>query len=459
MKVYRKILAGLMALSMMATFMVGCDKSNNTDGADNTTVGESSADNSTSSNDNNSTDDNNTNNTADTSSTVEENKTPSQPDNLDYTDEITDGVVMTVGGHDINMEEYRYYFLNLKKSIGGDDETYWDGTATEGTDSSGNNVSKTAEDDKRDKLSQLKNYVITYLVNNYCVEQIAKDNNISLTADEIQAVQDKYDETKASYESNESSEYDTFEDYLTSTYCTKELYIQSTTRQALEEKVVRSLYEDDFRKNLLPQYIHCEHILFSTTNVTAETEAIPDDATDDEKAEIQSNNDKALEEAKSDVRKKAEEVLQKIKDGADFDEMVAEYNEDPGETVNEDGSVNGYYFKSGTMVQAFEDAAFALGDNEVSDLVETDYGYHIIKKIPITDDDEYINKNILSLIMYDLNTGENTTYYTQYLEMANKYYDDMEVTFSDEYYNINTKSLPEKSSVFPYIEPAISSAE
>lgn len=451
MKVYRKILAGLMALSIMATFMVGCNKSSD---SDNTTVGESSA-NSSSSNDDSSTDSDGT----DTSSNVEENKTPSQPDNLDYTDEITDGVVMTVGGYDIDVEEYRYYFLNLKKSIGGDDETYWEGTATEGTDSSGNDASKTAEDDKRDKLSQLKEYVITYLVNNYCVEQIAKDNNISLTADEIQAVQDAYDETKASYESNEDAEYDTFEDYLTSTYCTKELYIQSTTRQALEEKVVRSLYEEDFRKNLLPEYIHCEHILFSTTGVTAETEAVPDDATDDEKAEIESSNDKALEEAKSDIKKKAEEVLQKIKDGADFEEMLAEYNEDPGETINEDGSVNGYYFKSGTMVSAFEDAAFALEDNEVSDLVETSYGYHIIKKIPITDDDEYINKNILSLIMYDLNTGENTTYYTQYLELANEYYDNMEVTFSDEYYNINTKSLPEKSSVFPYIEPAVSSAE
>lgn len=439
MKLYRKILAGLMALSMMTTFMAGCDKTNSTE--DNTTVGESSTDGS------------NANTDTDSSDTEDDNKTPSQPDNLDYTDEITEGIVMTVGGYDIDVEEYRYYFLNLKSQISGGDDSYWEGEATETTDEEGNTITQTAEESKRERLSQLKDYAITYLVNNYCVEQLAKDNNVSLTAEEIQAVEDEYNETKASYESSEDADYDTFEDYLTSTYCTKELYLKSTTRQALEEKVVRTLYEEDFRENLLPQYVHCQHILFSTTSVTAETQAVPDDATDEEKEEINASNDKALEDAKSEIKAKAEEVLQQIRDGADFEEMLAEYNEDPGETINDDGSVDGYYFKSGTMVEAFEDVAFSLEDNEVSDLVETSYGYHIIKKIPITDDDEYINKNILSFLMYDVNTGESTEYYDKYLELANSYYDNMEVTFSDDYYNINTTSLPVKSSVYAYIEP------
>lgn len=437
-----------MALSIMSTFMVGC---NNTD--EDSSVGDSSA--SASTTDNSSDDDDSTDSTdSDDSddSDEQDNKTPSQPDNLDYTDEITEGVVMTVGGYDIDVEEYRYYFLNLKYSLSGGDDSYWDGEATEGTDSDGNTVSQTVEESKMERLSALKDYVITFLVNNYCVELIAKDNDISLTADEIQAVEDDYEETKASYESDESAEYDTFEDYLTSIYCTKELYLKSITRQALEEKVVRSLYEEDFRENLLPEYVHCQHILFSTTGLTAETEAIPDDATDEEIEEINASNDALLEEAKADVKAKAEEVLQQIKDGADFEEMIAEYNEDPGETVEEDGSVVGYYFRSGTMVEAFEDAAFSLGDNEVSDLVETDYGYHIIKRIPITDDDEYVNTYIISLIMNDINTGETTEYYDQYMELADTYYDNMVVTFSDDYYNINTVSMPVESSVFAYIE-------
>ncbi len=72
----------------------------------------------------------------------------------------------------------------------------------------------------------------------------------------------------------------------------------------------------------------------------------------------------------------AEEILAKAKAGEDFDALVAEYNEDPGQTEE------GYTFGPGEMQKAFEEAAFALGVDEISDIVETNYGYHIIKRIP-----------------------------------------------------------------------------
>lgn len=72
----------------------------------------------------------------------------------------------------------------------------------------------------------------------------------------------------------------------------------------------------------------------------------------------------------------AKSVLKKLKSGTSFDSMIEEYNEDPGETGL------GYTFASGTMVKEFEDAVFNLKLNETSDVVKTDYGYHIIKRIP-----------------------------------------------------------------------------
>ncbi len=72
----------------------------------------------------------------------------------------------------------------------------------------------------------------------------------------------------------------------------------------------------------------------------------------------------------------AEELLGRAKAGEDFDALVAEYNEDPGQTEE------GYTFGPGEMQEAFEEAAFALGIDEISDVVETNYGYHIIKRIP-----------------------------------------------------------------------------
>lgn len=439
MKLYRKIFAGLLALTMVASIMTGCNNNDSTQTDDSSTEQVDSSDSSSNSTDSNTVGDSQEDNTI--------------PDNLDYTDEITDGAVLSINGHDIDVEEYRYYFLNIKHQYDNGADSYWVGEETDVTDAEGNTTHQTAEENLREKLSTVKEHTLSVIINNYCVELLAKDKNIELTADELAEVEENYNETKEAYENDESADYDTFEDYLTAIYCNKDIYMKMISRRYLEEKVIKTLYEDDFRENLLPQYNHCEHILFSTLNLQVETEEVPEDATDEEKAEIEARNAEVQSKAKEEVKAKAEEVLQQIKDGADFEEMLAEYNEDPGETVNEDGSVEGYYFKEGTMVQEFEDAFFALGDNEVSDLVETSYGYHIIKRIPITDDDKYVNENIINLIMQDNNTYETTEYYDQYMELADSYCDSMNIDYKELYYNINSTSLPYQSSVFPYMAP------
>lgn len=72
----------------------------------------------------------------------------------------------------------------------------------------------------------------------------------------------------------------------------------------------------------------------------------------------------------------AQTVLERAKNGEDFDALVTEFNEDPGATDA------GYTFGPGEMMPEFEVASFALKIGEISDIVETSYGYHIIKRIP-----------------------------------------------------------------------------
>ncbi len=76
------------------------------------------------------------------------------------------------------------------------------------------------------------------------------------------------------------------------------------------------------------------------------------------------------------ARARAQEVLDKIKAGAKFEDMIAQYNEDTAEPAD------GYSFthNDGSMLQDFDDAAYALGIGDVSEPVKTDYGYHIIKR-------------------------------------------------------------------------------
>jgi peptidyl-prolyl cis-trans isomerase C len=84
----------------------------------------------------------------------------------------------------------------------------------------------------------------------------------------------------------------------------------------------------------------------------------------------------ASEEDKKKAKEKAEALLKRIKNGEDFEKLASEFSEDPGS--NKKGGDLGY-FSRGRMIKSFEDVAFSLKPGEVSDVVETSFGYHIIK--------------------------------------------------------------------------------
>jgi peptidyl-prolyl cis-trans isomerase D len=81
---------------------------------------------------------------------------------------------------------------------------------------------------------------------------------------------------------------------------------------------------------------------------------------------------------KAGAKKKAERLLSKIKKGADFAKLAKKHSEDKGSARN-GGNLG--YFARGRMAKSFEEAAFALKTGEVSELVETKFGYHIIKVV------------------------------------------------------------------------------
>lgn len=82
------------------------------------------------------------------------------------------------------------------------------------------------------------------------------------------------------------------------------------------------------------------------------------------------------EEAK---RAQAEATLKELRAGADFAELAKQRSDDQGSAAN--GGDLGQWLIRGKLVKPFEDAAFALEPGALSDVVKTDYGYHIIKLI------------------------------------------------------------------------------
>jgi peptidyl-prolyl cis-trans isomerase D len=115
-----------------------------------------------------------------------------------------------------------------------------------------------------------------------------------------------------------------------------------------------------------PEAVKARHIL----------KKFPDNATDEQKAEVKAEAEKLLETVKA-----------AIAEGEDFAELAKEHSEDLG-SAPQGGALHGRnpdlpqgdYFARGDMVQPFEKAAFdELAPGEVSDLVESSFGYHIIK--------------------------------------------------------------------------------
>ena len=82
------------------------------------------------------------------------------------------------------------------------------------------------------------------------------------------------------------------------------------------------------------------------------------------------------EDAQDVAREKADSLRAEILAGADFEALATEHSDDRGSAPS--GGDLGW-FRRGQMVRAFEDAAFSLFDGQVSPVVETDFGYHIIK--------------------------------------------------------------------------------
>jgi hypothetical protein len=213
---------------------------------------------------------------------------------------------------------------------------------------------------------------VFYLLQDKAVDYGAKLMNISLTDEDRKAVEDEWEKLVASYGEEELLKI------LYEQYGTKELYLRILETSRLYEKCLdetfglkgEKLSEEDIAEYAgNADYMMAKHILIKTINTDEETgENVP--MSDEEKAA---------------AREKAESVLAEIEAyagddfGAFFDSLVKKYSEDPGSHANP----NGYLFTKGNMVSEFENATRSLKIGEHSGLVESQFGYHIIYRVPV----------------------------------------------------------------------------
>lgn len=200
-------------------------------------------------------------------------------------------------------------------------------------------------------------------VKNIALAQIAQIKTMNLMAEKYEVKLS--DEEEARAENAAKAYYETLGE--------REIELMGVT-----EKTIRSLYKELARAEKMYQYtikdINPEISDDEARTITVQHILIKTYALDGTGKKIE-----YTEEAKKDAYRRAVEVMGLAKAGEDFDALIRRYSEDDKAT---------YSFGKGEMDEAFETAAFNLGTEEISDVVETEFGYHIIKCINTFDKEE-----------------------------------------------------------------------
>ena len=253
----------------------------------------------------------------------------------------TSNVITDIAGYELTLDEYEYmYFSYLNNAL---QYTMYYGFDILKDETFLANIEETFK-------QEIKTAPI--------ILSMAAEKNIVLTEEEFnEKVLGSYDSMKEQY----GEEFEaTFESKGTPTI-NAVLYYNYIF--ALYDKILASYAGDpaEVEADLAENYVRAKHVLIQFP--------VNEDGSD------------VTEEQKAECLAEAETVLEKALAGEDFDALITEYNDDPGMTTNTDG----YYFTYNEMVPEFETATFALEDNGISEIVETSYGYHIIKKLPVDD--------------------------------------------------------------------------
>lgn len=203
-------------------------------------------------------------------------------------------------------------------------------------------------------LPNVRAQMIQEMINSELLWQTSKKEGIAIKKEDVQKELDKIKAEPEQFQQILST-MKINEDQLK-----KKLVTNMAIKALLEEKVfsgievsdeeAKTFYDSNPSYFKRPEQVRARHIL----------------------KKVDSN---ATEKQKAEARKALEGIKARILAGEDFAELAKEQSDGPSKEVGGDLG----YFAKGKMVKPFAEAAFRLKPNEISDIVETQFGYHIIK--------------------------------------------------------------------------------
>ena len=271
-----------------------------------------------------------------------------------YAKHDPDTVVMNVNGQDIRWRDYFSWLYDIMTQLEDSFEiTDWSAAFPE---------MEAYMDDPT-----YGNYAFSYAAQN--ASQIAvlftkaAEQGVTLT----DAQTEELDATMESYYETYGGE-DAFLTLIQQHFLTEDYFRQQTKAMMLYQNLFENAYGKNAERFPADEavayarscgYMYAKHILFST--IDDDKNPLPDETIAEKKA--------LAEQVLAELQSYPVEELEE-----NFDRLAQEYSEDPGLMYSPDG----YYFLPGEMVEPFETATKALGEMEMSGIVESDFGYHII---------------------------------------------------------------------------------
>lgn len=288
--------------------------------------------------------------------------------------------VAIVNGQDITLENYQKLLYLNKSSM----ESYY-----------GSDIWSKKMEDGKTYSDTLKEMVLQTMIGSEVIYQQAEKEKVTPTDKQVQ------DQIKSFNESaKNNTEYQEQlkkvginEDFLKFQFArdlaNTNLQKKFEEDTKITEAEMKKYYKDN-KKSFYTDTVTASHILLKTQ--------------DSEGKEFSA-------EKKKEAKKKAEEALAKVKSGEDFAKVAKEYSQDS--SASKGGELG--TFGRGQMVSEFEEAAFNMKKGEISGIVETKYGYHIIKVTDRIDKQETYN-DVKDKIKTTL-AGQK---YTEYVEKLKK---------------------------------------
>lgn len=208
-----------------------------------------------------------------------------------------------------------------------------------------------------EQMADMRNRITESLIEQEVLIQESTAQNISVDQAEIDGELQKF---KQQFPNEEAFSTQMAAMGYTEDSLKKEIRRSKAIQQLIEQKIVAEIavpeeemaayYEANPEKFETPERVRARHILVRLNPEMEDAE-------------------------KEAARKKIEAVKEKLSSGEDFEKLASENSDCP--SSKNGGDLD--YFARGQMVKPFEDAAFAMNPDEISDIVETQFGYHIIK--------------------------------------------------------------------------------